>query len=91
VAGHWQWQVRDALLGLHHEMKGLRLFAETKKAFGKLDILVNNAAIYRPCSVAELSDFDIERQVRTNYLGPIYTCRAAIPLLRPGSAEPTLR
>ncbi len=57
-------------------------FTEIDERFGKLDILVNNAAIYRPCSVAELSDFDIERQVRTNYLGPIYTCRAAIPLLR---------
>ena len=57
-------------------------FAEIDERFGKLDILVNNAAVYRPCLVEELSDFDIERQVRTNYLGPVYTCRAAIPLLR---------
>jgi NAD(P)-dependent dehydrogenase (short-subunit alcohol dehydrogenase family) len=57
-------------------------FAEIEERFGKLDILVNNAAVHRPCFVEELSDFDIERQVRTNYLGPVYTCRAAIPLLR---------
>src|SRR6202030_367604 len=57
-------------------------FAEIKLRFGRLDILVNNAAVHRPCFVEELSDFDIERQVRTNYLGPVYTCRAAIPLLR---------
>jgi NAD(P)-dependent dehydrogenase (short-subunit alcohol dehydrogenase family) len=57
-------------------------FAEIKQLFGRLDILVNNAAVHRPCFVEELSDFDIERQVRTNYLGPVYTCRAAIPLLR---------
>jgi NAD(P)-dependent dehydrogenase (short-subunit alcohol dehydrogenase family) len=57
-------------------------FAEIEDRFGKIDILVNNAGIYRPCRVEDLSDFDIERQVRTNYLGPVYTCRAAIPLLR---------
>jgi NAD(P)-dependent dehydrogenase (short-subunit alcohol dehydrogenase family) len=59
-----------------------KAFAEVQERFGKLDILVNNAGIYRPCSVEELSDFDIERQVRTNYLGTVYTCRAAIPLMR---------
>jgi NAD(P)-dependent dehydrogenase (short-subunit alcohol dehydrogenase family) len=50
--------------------------------YGKLDILVNNAAIYRPCPVDSLSDDEILAQVGTNYLGPVYTCRAAIPLLR---------
>lgn len=57
-------------------------FAEIDERFGKLDILVNNAAVYRPCRVEDLSDFDIERQVRTNFLGPVHTCRAALPLLR---------
>ena len=57
-------------------------FSEIDERFGKLDILVNNAAVYRPCLAEDLSDFDIERQVRTNYLGPVHTCRAAIPLLR---------
>lgn len=57
-------------------------FARIAADHGKLDILVNNAAIYRPCPFESLSDEDIEAQVRTNLLGPIYTCRAAIPLLR---------
>jgi meso-butanediol dehydrogenase / (S,S)-butanediol dehydrogenase / diacetyl reductase len=57
-------------------------FATIADRFGKLDVLVNNAAVYRPCFVAELSDLDIERQVHTNFLGPVYTVRAAIPLLR---------
>jgi NAD(P)-dependent dehydrogenase (short-subunit alcohol dehydrogenase family) len=57
-------------------------FAEVEERFGKLDILINNAAIYRPCSVERLSDGDIMRQVSTNFLGPVYTCRAAIPLMR---------
>jgi len=59
-----------------------RAFAEVGERFGRLDVLVNNAAVYRPCLVEELSDHDITAQVHTNFLGPVLTCRAAIPLLR---------
>jgi NAD(P)-dependent dehydrogenase (short-subunit alcohol dehydrogenase family) len=57
-------------------------FGQVEDRFGKLDILINNAAIYRPCLVELLSDGDILKQVSTNFLGPVYTCRAAIPLMR---------
>ena len=59
-----------------------RTFAEIGDRFGRIDILVNNAAVYRPCRVELLSDLDIQQQMRTNFAGPVYTCRAAIPLLR---------
>ncbi len=59
-----------------------RSFTEIGERFGRIDILVNNAAVYRPCRVELLSDLDIEKQMRTNFAGPVYTCRAAIPLLR---------
>jgi NAD(P)-dependent dehydrogenase (short-subunit alcohol dehydrogenase family) len=57
-------------------------FSEVEERFGKVDILINNAAVYRPCLVEQLSDGDIIGQVNTNFVGPVYTCRAAIPLLR---------
>jgi NAD(P)-dependent dehydrogenase (short-subunit alcohol dehydrogenase family) len=57
-------------------------FARIGDAAGKLDILVNNAALYRPCPIDSLTDDEITLQVRTNFLGPVYTCRAAIPLMR---------
>lgn len=50
--------------------------------FGQLDVLINNAAVYRPCPVELLSDEEILTQVRTNFLGPVYTSRAALPLLK---------
>ena len=57
-------------------------FAEMARRFGKIDVLVNHAAVYRPCAVEHLSDEDIARQLATNFLGPVYASRAAIPLLR---------
>jgi NAD(P)-dependent dehydrogenase (short-subunit alcohol dehydrogenase family) len=74
-------------------------FAKIGDRFGKIDILVNNAAVYRPCRVELLSDSEIHQQIATNLAGPVYTCRAAIPLLRAAgggdivntSSESTLR
>src|SRR5262249_60436150 len=43
-------------------------FTQVEQQFGKLDVLINNAAIYRPCSVEKLSDSDIATQVGTNFL-----------------------
>ena len=57
-------------------------FGTIDDRFGKLDILVNNAAVYRPCPVEQLSDEDIVGHVSTNFVGPVHTCRSAIPLLR---------
>jgi NAD(P)-dependent dehydrogenase (short-subunit alcohol dehydrogenase family) len=57
-------------------------FAEIGDRFGHLDVLVNNAAVYAPCYVADLSDREILQTVNTNFVGPVLTCRAAIPLLR---------
>src|SRR5277367_318896 len=34
----------------------VRLFAETKKAFGRLDILVNNAGIYKFAPIEEVTE-----------------------------------
>jgi NAD(P)-dependent dehydrogenase (short-subunit alcohol dehydrogenase family) len=57
-------------------------FAVVAERFGKLDILINNAGLQRPCALESLADAEITAQVNTNLIGPIYTCRAAIPLLR---------
>ena len=59
-----------------------KTFNQIGDRFGRIDVLVNNAAVYRPCRVELLSDLDIQRQIATNLAGPVYTCRSAIPLLR---------
>lgn len=55
-----------------------RLFAETKKAFGKLDVLVNNAGAFKfePFEAISVSEF--HREFSINVLGPILAIQEAI-------------
>ena len=46
-----------------------RLFDETKKAFGSLDVLVNNAGIYRFAPLEEVTEDEFHREFNTNVLG----------------------
>ncbi|HEY3696171.1 SDR family oxidoreductase [Phenylobacterium sp.] len=59
-----------------------RLFAEADKRFGKLDALINNAAIYDFFRIADAEPARIRTTVHANLLGPMLCTRAAIPLLR---------
>ena len=61
--------------------------ARTVKAFGKLDILVNNAAYQQHQeSIEAIADEQLDRTFRTNIYGYFYMTRAALPHLKPGSA-----
>lgn len=59
-------------------------FAEIKRHFGRLDGLVNNAGMARPNAVENLVEAEVLMQVQTNFLGTVFCCQAAIPLLRGG-------
>jgi 3-oxoacyl-[acyl-carrier protein] reductase len=60
-----------------------RLFAETKKAFGKLDVLVNNAGVYRFAPIEEFSEEHFNFHFSTNVLGLLQTTREAVKLFGP--------
>jgi len=51
-------------------------------AFGRLDFLINNAAIFHPFKLDEATDSQIAGHVGVNLLGPMWCMRAAIPHLR---------
>lgn len=57
-------------------------FTTIGERFGKLDILINNAGIHLSAPFETMRDDQILAQVRTNFLGPVFVTRAAIPLLR---------
>ena len=61
--------------------------AKTVERFGKLDILVNNAAYQnRQESIEEISDEQWDHTFRVNIYGYFYLAKAAIPHMKPGSA-----
>ena len=55
-----------------------RLFAEANKAFGRLDVLVNNAGIYELAPLAEVTAEHFHRQFDLNVLGLILASQEAV-------------
>jgi 3-oxoacyl-[acyl-carrier protein] reductase len=57
-----------------------RIFAETKKAFGTLDVLVNNAGVYEFAALGEITEEQFHRQFNTNVLGLLLATQEAVKL-----------
>jgi 3-oxoacyl-[acyl-carrier protein] reductase len=55
-----------------------KLFAETKKAFGRLDVLVNNAGIYEFAPLEAITAENYHKQFGLNVLGLILTTQEAV-------------
>ncbi|RXF75600.1 SDR family NAD(P)-dependent oxidoreductase [Hansschlegelia zhihuaiae] len=54
-----------------------RLFEESDNAFGKLDVLVNNAGVYQFAPIEEITEEQYRRQFDVNVLGPILALQEA--------------
>jgi 3-oxoacyl-[acyl-carrier protein] reductase len=54
-----------------------RMFAETKKAFGRLDILINNAGVYEFGKLEEITAEHFHRTFDLNVLGVLLASKAA--------------
>jgi NADP-dependent 3-hydroxy acid dehydrogenase YdfG len=64
------------------EAEATRAVKETVAKFGRLDILVNSAGVNEAGGVETLS-LDLWRKViDINLMGVLYTCKAAVPLMR---------
>jgi NAD(P)-dependent dehydrogenase (short-subunit alcohol dehydrogenase family) len=63
-----------------------RMVAATVAHFGRLDLLVNGAAVVRKRPLVETSVSDFRAVVDANLLGTFLVCRAAIPRMSDGGA-----
>ena len=55
-----------------------RLFAETTKTFGPVDVLVNNAGVYKFGAIEEVTAEEFHNQFDTNVLGLLLTTQGAV-------------
>jgi 3-oxoacyl-[acyl-carrier protein] reductase len=64
-----------------------RLFEETKKAFGSLDVLVNNAGVYAFEPLEAVTETEFHRQFNINVLGTILATKEALKYFGPGGGS----
>src|SRR5262249_48079998 len=55
-----------------------RLFAEAERAFGKIDILINNAGVYEFLPLEEVTEQQFHRMFDTNVLGMLLATQEAL-------------
>jgi 3-oxoacyl-[acyl-carrier protein] reductase len=60
-----------------------RLFEETRKTFGSLDVLVNNAGVYHFEPLESVTEEEFHREFNTNVLGLILSTREAVKYFGP--------
>lgn len=54
------------------------LFAETEKAFGKADVVINNAGVYQMGTIETVTEEEFHRQFNINVLGLLFISQAAV-------------
>jgi 3-oxoacyl-[acyl-carrier protein] reductase len=60
-----------------------QLFEQTKRTFGPLDVLVNNAGIFQFDPLEAVTETEFHREFNTNVLGPILTIREGLKYFGP--------
>ena len=64
-----------------------RAVGQVRKAFGRIDVLVNNAAFQLHAGrIEDISDEHLQETLQTNIAGYFYMARAAIPHMRRGAS-----
>jgi len=59
-----------------------RLFAGVERQFGRLDILVANAGIWKGAAIEKMTDRQLAETLDLNVRGVFYCCREVVPLMR---------
>jgi 3-oxoacyl-[acyl-carrier protein] reductase len=64
-----------------------RLFAETKKTFKRLDVLVNNAGVYKFIPLEQITEEEFHREFNINVLGTLLATKEAANYFGPNGGS----
>jgi 3-oxoacyl-[acyl-carrier protein] reductase len=64
-----------------------RLFAETKKTFKRLDVLVNNAGVYKFIPLEQITEEEFHREFNINVLGTLLATKEAASYFGPNGGS----
>lgn len=65
----------------------VRLFAETSRAYGKIDVLVNNAGVYEFAPIEQITEEHFHKQFNLNVLGLLLTTQEALKHFNPAGGS----
>jgi NAD(P)-dependent dehydrogenase (short-subunit alcohol dehydrogenase family) len=82
LVAHHGNRVRAIALDVTDPAQAERAVAEAMKAFGRIDVLVNNAGYADTASAEDLPLDEFRRQIDTNFYGTVHTTRAVLPIMR---------
>ena len=82
LATQYGSRVRPVLLDVRNEAQAQAAVKLAVEAFGRLDVLVNNAGYGQVAPFEQMSGDDFQAVMDTCFYGVVYTTRAAIPVMR---------
>ncbi|OGZ98226.1 MAG: hypothetical protein A3C07_01745 [Candidatus Sungbacteria bacterium RIFCSPHIGHO2_02_FULL_47_11] len=75
-------EVATALVDVRNKNDCERFVNAAVEKFGRLDLLINNAGIWKLGSIEEATEEDIRNMFGTNVFGPIYCSQAAVRIMK---------
>ncbi|MFP2925824.1 oxidoreductase [Pyxidicoccus sp. 3LG] len=75
-------RVRAVALDVTDPAAARAAVASATAAFGRLDVVVNNAGYANVSSIEDVAEDDFRAQFETNFFGVMHVTRAALPVLR---------